>query len=176
MKKIIGGILGIALSLFGASNNPDTKVISNFDLERYLGRWYEIGRLDHRFERNLSNVTATYSMRDDGKVAVLNRGYNVKKDRWSTARGRARFAGAENEGRLEVSFFGPFYAGYHIIYLSENYDFALVGGDSPNYMWILAREPKLDAATIDKLKDLAKQRGYDLSEYNTVPQDRPQPD
>jgi len=135
--------------------------VSNFSLQRYLGTWYEIARLDHRFERGLSQVTAHYSMREDGGVRVLNRGYNEKKSRWNDAEGKAYFVDGVETGRLKVSFFGPFYGAYNIIALDhEDYSYALVVGNNLKYLWILAREPRLDPAVMESLLSKARALGF----------------
>jgi apolipoprotein D and lipocalin family protein len=135
--------------------------VSNFSLQRYLGTWYEIARLDHRFERGLSQVTANYSMREDGGVRVLNRGYSEKKSRWKDAEGKAYFVDGADTGRLKVSFFGPFYGAYNIIALDhENYSYALVVGNNLKYLWILAREPRLEPAVMESLLNKARALGF----------------
>ena len=140
-------------------------VVTGFSLERYLGTWYEIARLDHRFERGLTQVTATYSMRDDGGVRVLNRGYKEQKSKWSEAEGKAYFVDTPDIGRLKVSFFGPFYGAYNIIALEpENYSYALVIGNNTKYMWILAREPSLEPAVLEGLLNKARKLGFATDE------------
>jgi len=141
---------------------PDgATAVSNFSLQRYLGTWYEIARLDHRFERGLSQVTAHYSMREDGGVRVLNRGYNEKKSRWNDAEGKAYFVDGAETGRLKVSFFGPFYGAYNIIALDhEGYSYALVVGNNLKYLWILAREPRLEPAVMESLLSKARALGF----------------
>jgi apolipoprotein D and lipocalin family protein len=135
--------------------------VEKFSLERYLGSWYEIARLDHRFERGMTQVTATYSMRDDGGVRVLNRGYKETKSKWSDAEGRAYFIGESNVGQLKVTFFWPFYGAYNIIALDqENYSYALVIGNNTKYLWILAREPSLDPQVLENLLKQAKELGF----------------
>ena len=114
MKKIYLLILTFLFS--GCSGIPDgIEPVANFEVKRYLGKWYEIARLDHSFERGLSNITAEYSVREDGNLRVLNRGYNIKKKKWQDAEGKAKFTGSSDIGSLKVSFFGPFYGGYNII-------------------------------------------------------------
>jgi apolipoprotein D and lipocalin family protein len=159
-------VLLIFLPLSSVAKMPEgASVVTGFSLERYLGTWYEIARLDHRFERGLTQVTATYSMRDDGGVRVLNRGYNEKKSKWSDAGGKAYFVGESDIGRLKVSFFGPFYGAYNIITLEpENYSYALVIGNGTKYMWILAREPKLEPAALESLLSKARKLGFTTDE------------
>lgn len=137
--------LGAVLSLSGCATAPPPGVsaVSPFDLQRYLGIWYEVARLDHRFERGLSRVTARYSLNPDGSVKVINRGYNADKGAWSEAEGRALFTGNANTASLKVSFFGPFYGGYHVVALDPAYHWAMVIGPDPSYLWILAREPRI---------------------------------
>ncbi|NNF66138.1 MAG: lipocalin [Gammaproteobacteria bacterium] len=149
------------LCLLGCTGIPDNaEVVNNFELDRYLGTWYEIARMDHRFERGLSNVQAQYSMRDDGGVRVLNRGYNDEKNEWSEAEGRAYFIDSPDTGRLKVSFFGPFYGAYNIIDLDkENYNYAMIIGPDTDYLWILARQPSLDPDVLQRLIDKASKLG-----------------
>lgn len=136
--------------------------VAGFELERYLGKWYEIARLDHRFERGLTNVSAEYSMREDGGVTVLNRGYNRDKEKWSEARGKAKFIGDPAVGSLKVSFFGPFYGGYHIIALdTDAYEWAMVAGPNRSYLWILSRETALEPAVLSDLVGRAREWGFD---------------
>jgi apolipoprotein D and lipocalin family protein len=128
------------------------KPVTGFELDRYLGTWHEIARLDHSFERGLTRVSAEYSLREDGGVKVINSGYSLEDDERRFAEGRAYFIESPNVGRLKVSFFGPFYGAYNIIALDKkNYRYAMVAGDTRDYLWILAREPLLDAATVRSL-------------------------
>jgi apolipoprotein D and lipocalin family protein len=159
----------MSLFLFASSPYP---VIENFELQRYLGSWYEIARLDHSFERGLSNVTANYSMKDEKSVVVLNRGYNDKKGRWEDARGSAKFAGPSNVGRLKVTFFWPFYGAYNIMALDPDYQVALVAGDSPKYLWILAREPVLSDSILKPLLARAQSEGFDTGQLIWLDQSR----
>ena len=151
--------------LAGCTGVPEgVETVDGFDLDRYLGTWYEIARLDHRFERGLSDVTATYSMRDDGGVRVVNRGRNEEGE-WDEAEGKAYFVDASDQGRLKVSFFGPFYGGYNVIELDKaGYQYSLVSGPDRSYLWILARTPELDQATLDRLVSKARDLGYPVDE------------
>lgn len=136
--------------------------VTGFELERYLGVWHEVARLDHRFERGLTQVTAEYSMRPDGGVKVLNRGFNKAKGEWKEAEGRAYFTGDKGTGQLKVSFFGPFFGGYNIIDLDkEGYRYALVCGPARSYLWILARTPELPEADLKRLLGRAAELGFD---------------
>jgi apolipoprotein D and lipocalin family protein len=161
MKKFLAAL---ALGLCGCSTGvPDgVEPVTGFELDRYLGKWHEIARLDHRFERGLSQVTAEYSMREDGGVRVLNRGYDAAKGEWKQAEGRAYFNGDRSVGSLKVSFFRPFYGGYNIIELDrEGYSWSLVCGPDRSYLWILARTPELDPATLERLRARAAELGFD---------------
>ena len=159
---------------FGCTGVPEgAEVVDDFELDRYLGTWYEIARLDHRFERGMSNVTATYSLRDDGGVDVLNRGYKENKSEWDEARGKAVFNGPTDEGRLKVSFFGPFYGGYNIVALDKaNYQYAMVVGPDTDYLWILSRTPTMDKGIFDKLVRDAALIGVDTSQLILVGHDQ----
>lgn len=146
--------------------------VTPFDKEKYLGKWHEIARLDFKYERNMNNVTATYSMNEDGTIKVVNRGYETVKKEWKTALGKARFIGSPGEARLKVSFFGPFYSAYNVIALDDQYRFALVAGKDLKYLWILSRETTVPDSIKQEYLDLAKKIGYDTSaliwpEHNT---------
>lgn len=152
----------LLLSISACTGIPEgVSVVNDFDLQRYLGKWYEIARLDHRFERGLSDVTAEYSLRDDGGVKVLNSGYDSQKQQRVSAEGRAYFVDSPEQGRLKVSFFGPFYAGYNIIALDKtHYNYAMVAGPNFDYLWILSRTPQLDNGILDQLLAQAKGLGF----------------
>ena len=143
----------------------------NFELNRYLGTWYEIARFPHSFEKGLVGVTATYSLRDDGMVRVENAGFkNTLDGARSVAVGKAKFAGKKDEGHLKVSFFLFFYADYFIMDLDPEYKWALIGSSSDKYLWILSRTPQMDEVTYNRLLDKARGLGYDLSQLYKVPQ------
>lgn len=144
--------------------------VKEFQTQRYLGTWYEIARLDHRFERGLTHVTANYSIRPDGKIRVLNSGFDTRNGRRRTAEGKAKLAGSPDIGELRVSFFGPFYAPYIIFGLDNNYQTAFVSGGSDNYLWLLSRSPRVSQATYDRFIAEAAQLGYDTSGLIQVPQ------
>lgn len=136
--------------------------VKDFELERYLGKWYEIARLDHKFERGLDEVTAEYSLMKNGKIRVLNRGYLGSEGRWKEAEGRASFAGPAGEGFLKVSFFGPFYGSYVIFELDrENYEYAFVSGPDRSYLWLLARNPHPGKDVIERFIMRAASLGFD---------------
>ena len=122
--------------------------VRDFSVKRYLGTWYEIARLDHPFERGLTNVTATYSLRRDGGVRVVNRGWSSKQNRWKKAVGRAYFVDTKTRGHFKVTFFWPFYGSYVIFDLDPNYSIAYVSGDTTRYLWLLSRTPTLSAEAV----------------------------
>jgi apolipoprotein D and lipocalin family protein len=135
--------------------------VTGFDIDRYLGTWYEIARLDHSFERGLESVTAEYSHRDDGGIKVVNRGFDPAKNSWKEAIGRAYFVGDSNTGRLKVSFWGPFYGAYNVIDLDEkNYSYSLVCGPNKSYLWILARKPHMEESLKAELIKKANALGF----------------
>lgn len=147
----------------------DNSVISSFDLSRYLGRWYEIARFDHSFERGLENVTAEYSLKDDGMVKVLNSGW--KDGKYKIAEGKARQPDpAGDPAHLEVSFFLFFYSDYNILMLDKDYQIALVGSKSPKYLWILSRTPAVSDMVLDHVLEEASSRGYDIDKLIWVDQ------
>lgn len=159
MRHIL--VLAAAL-LAGCAQVPDgVQPVGSFDAERYLGKWYEVARLDHSFERGMDNVTATYTARDDGGIDVLNRGYLRAKGEWDEARGRAKFVGARDQGKLKVSFFGPFYGGYNVIDLDPGYQISLVAGPSRKYLWILARQPNPPRDAVDRVVERAAELGFE---------------
>jgi apolipoprotein D and lipocalin family protein len=159
MKKLLALL---ALLLGGCVTLPENvRPVGDFRLERYLGTWYEIARLDHSFERGLSRVTAEYSLRDDGGVRVLNRGFSQRDGKWKQAEGRAYFVQDPATGFLKVSFFGPFYGTYAIFELDHaDYGYAVVSGPDHSYLWILAREPHMDEALKQDLIARAAARGF----------------
>jgi apolipoprotein D and lipocalin family protein len=170
MKKMVWLLV---LLLGGCANTMPAKVkpVENFELNRYLGRWYEIARLDHSFERGLNQVTADYSLRNDGGIKVLNRGFSPEKNEWNEAEGKAYFVDEKNKAHLKVSFFGPFYGAYVIFELDqENYQYALVSGPDTSYLWILAREPQLDKKIQENLIATAAAAGFDTSRLIFVEQ------
>ncbi len=160
MQKILTLLILLVSGCVGIPEN--VKPVENFELDRYLGRWYEIARLDHSFERGLSRVTAVYSMRDDGGVKVINRGYSETKNRWEEAEGKAYFVRGPDIGYLKVSFFGPFYGAYVIFELDhQNYQYSLVSGPDKSYLWILARSPNISEDIRERLIAKATALGFD---------------
>ncbi|GAA4494018.1 lipocalin family protein [Pseudaeromonas paramecii] len=135
--------------------------VRGFDLSRYLGTWHEVARLDHRFERGLSQVTAQYSLRDDGGVRVINRGYDAATGSWQQAEGRAYFVQSPDTGYLKVSFFGPFYGSYVVFELEpEHYEYAFVSGPNHDYLWLLARSPQVSEAVRARFVARARELGF----------------
>jgi apolipoprotein D and lipocalin family protein len=156
----------------GCVNIPENvSPVAGFDIDRYLGTWYEIARLDHSFERGLERVTAEYSLRDDGGIKVVNKGLDPQKNRWKEAIGKAYFVGDSNLGSLKVSFWGPFYSSYNIIALDkENYSYSMVCGPNKSYLWILAREPHMEESLKFELVNLAKDLGFETEKLIHVTQ------
>lgn len=163
--------LAITLSLSACTGIPEgTQAVTNFELDRYLGRWYETARFNHSFEEGLDCVTADYSVRDDGGVKVINRGVNLADSEPDVAEGKAYFIGDENVGRLKVSFFGPFYAGYNVLALDDAYQWSLVSGPDRDYLWILSRTPELPAGIEQQLINKASELGFDTAKLLDVEQ------
>ena len=166
-------IIGIAST--SAQNQEamiDKKVVKELDLQKYLGTWYELARYNHRFERGLVGVTANYSIREDGKIKVLNSGYKKSLDgRFKQAEGKAYLPDPKLEpGKLKVSFFWNFYGDYFVLDLDENYQWAIVGSSSDKYLWILSRTPQLNQDLYNELMDKIRLRGYDVSQLIKVEQ------
>jgi apolipoprotein D and lipocalin family protein len=170
MKKLS---IFLAMLFTGCVGIPENvKPVDNFELEKYLGTWYEIARLDHSFERGLTRVTAKYSLRDDGGLRVINRGYSATENKWKEAEGKAYFARGSDEGYLKVSFFGPFYGAYIVFELDhENYEYSLVCGPDKSYLWLLARRPQIKEDIKDTLIGKAKALGFDTSQLIYVSHD-----
>ena len=159
-------LLVLVLLLTACMGVPENvKVVDNINANQYLGTWYEIARLDHSFERGLEKVSATYSLKQDGGIKVINRGFNVAKNEWKEAEGKAYFvdppnANKTNTGKLKVSFFGPFYGAYNIIALDANYQHVMICGPDKSYLWILSRTPQLADSIKQDLIAKAKALGF----------------
>jgi len=171
MRKLLLTIFLVFLA--GCLGYPDTVTpVTGFDLSRYLGTWYEIARLDHSFERGLERVTAEYALREDGGIRVINRGYDIRQDRWKTAEGKALFVESPDKGYLKVSFFGPFYGSYVVFELDQkDYRYAFVSGPDRSYLWLLARTPAVDAALLARFVETARQKGFDTEQLIYVNQE-----
>ena len=165
-------LAAFALSLAACASGPPPGIepVGGFDVERYLGTWYEIARLDHRFERGLEAVSASYARNGDGTISVVNRGWNVEDGRWQVAEGKARFAEGPDTGWLEVSFFGPFYGTYAVFELDDGYTRAYVAGDDRDYLWFLSRTPEVEPAALDAFRERAASLGFELDELIVVDQ------
>jgi lipocalin len=149
----------------------DKTTVKELDVKRYMGRWYEIARFPHSFEKNLVGVTATYELMENGKIRVINEGYkNTLDGKHSKAVGKAKIPNKKEPGKLRVSFFWDFYADYYVLELDINYQYAMIGSSSDKYFWILSRSPQLDEKTYQMLLDKAKKRGYNLKKLIKVPQ------
>ena len=138
--------------------------VSPFRKEKFLGKWYEIARMDYKFEKHLNNVTATYSLNENGTIRVDNRGYDYKNHEWKESIGKAKFVKTEDLGRLKVSFFGPFYAGYNVIAIDKDYQYALVAGHNLNYLWILSREKTIPGFIKEAYLATARSIGYNTDQ------------
>ncbi len=170
-KQIVFFAVIVVLLLVGCRSIPkNAKPVSSFKVDSYLGTWYEIARLDHKFERGLSHVTATYSANDDGSINVLNKGYNKEEKKWKSAEGKAKFRGDTDVAALKVSFFGPFYSGYNVLAIDREYKYALVAGKNFDYLWILSRETSIpEDVKVDYLR-LALEVGYNIEDLLWVDQ------
>jgi apolipoprotein D and lipocalin family protein len=162
-----------ALVLFTRPTAPKgAKPVTPFDKDRYLGKWYEIARLDFYFERHLNNTTANYSLNEDGTIRVVNRGFNVLKNVWKESVGKAKFVEDPSIGKLKVSFFGPIYGGYNVIAVDEEYQYALVAGRNLDYVWILSREPQIPERIKKWFLQEASQLGYEVKNLIWVKHDK----
>jgi len=154
MSLLVSGCLGLPKGVYP---------VKEFDLNRYLGKWYEIARLDHSFEQGLDRVTAEYSLRDDGGVKVINRGFLTSENKWKVAEGKAYFVGNEDEGYLKVSFFGPFYGSYVVFELDkEKYQYAFVTSSNTSYLWLLSRKPTISKELEKRFLKITKELGFDI--------------
>lgn len=161
------------MGLFSCSSIPaGLTAVHPFDVQKYLGTWYEVARFDYRFERNLEKVSATYSRRGDGLIKVENKGYDYIQKKWKQSVGKAKPARDKETGMLKVSFFGPFYAGYNVIAIDADYQYALVAGDNLNYLWLLSRTGRLPDSVRDKYLQLARKAGFKTEDLIWVKQDR----
>ena len=160
MQKLLI-VMSLSALLSGCVGIPaNVRAVEDFDAQRYVGTWYEIARLENRFEKGLEKVAAEYGRRDDGGLTVVNRGYDPEKGRWKEATGKAYFVGPPTLGRLKVSFFGPFYGAYNVIGLDEDYGWSLVCGKDHAYLWILSRTPQLPDPVVKRLVEKAQGLGF----------------
>ncbi|HEX2921709.1 MAG TPA: lipocalin family protein [Bacteroidales bacterium] len=168
MASIMAGLFSCASIPKGAT------AVKPFYKEKYLGKWYEIARLDFRFERDLNNTTAEYTSKDNGLIKVDNKGYNTKTNEWEQAIGKAKFVGDENIAMLKVSFFGPFYSGYNVLAIDDEYRYALVAGKNLKYLWILARDTNIPEEVKIRYLKIAEQLGYRTNELIWVEHNKKQ--
>ena len=171
--QLIGFCLLMLISCKSNSQKSDldNSTVKHLELEKYLGKWYEIARFDHHFERGLVGVTASYSMLPNGKIKVVNAGYkNTLNGKFKTADAKAKIPDQNEPGKLKVYFIPFFGADYNILELDKNYRWALVGSSAPNYLWILSRTPNLDEETYNLILAKAKKRGYAVNELIKVKQ------
>jgi len=165
--KLLLTLLATVLLLTSCKTTQELKTVDYVDLERYQGKWYEITKIPNRFEKNLIHVTANYTLKENGKIKVLNDGYNTKKGKYEKAVGEAKVNGP---GKLGVSFFKPFYGDYYIMELDEDYQWVLVGSPSRDYLWILARTPQISEELITELSKKAENAGFDISRLERMEQ------
>lgn len=159
---VSAGILGLLIFNSCSVRIPEgATAVKDFEADRYLGKWYEIARIDFKFEKNLNNVTAEYSKKDNGHIKVDNKGFDYVKNKWKESIGEARFVEDPNTARLKVSFFKPIWSGYNVIDLDENYRYALVAGSSLDNLWILSRETTVPGDIKQRFLNTANRAGYD---------------
>lgn len=179
MKK--GTIIGLAAAGAGAiafalrdkqTIPPGAEPVKDFEIKKYLGKWYEIARFRYFFERNMSDTMAEYSLRDDGLIKVVNSGYDYKAGEWDEVVGKAKFRDSTSVGALEVSFFGPFYAAYNVIALADDYKYALVAGKDTSYLWLLSREKTMPEEVRKRFLSQARELGYDTTQLIWPTHDR----
>ena len=172
MKKLL--LLVIPFIVTACTGKPEGVVaVTDFELDRYLGKWYEIARLDHSFERGLNNISAEYTLRDDGGIKVTNSGFSKEDNTWEQAEGKAYFVDNTDTGHLKVSFFGPFYGSYIIFELDrKNYQYAFVSGPNTSYLWLLSRTPQVDQDVLDRFKKRSQELGFETSKLIYVEHDR----
>lgn len=169
----------LAISLLGVfscrSIPKGANVVNDFDANKYMGNWYEIARIDFKYERNLNNTAAQYSLKDNGDIKVINSGYNYVNDEWKKREGNAKFREKQNKGALKVSFFGPFYSGYNIYAIDKEYKYVLVGGKNYDYLWILSREKTIPNAIKEQYLKIATDIGYDVNDLIWIAHDKENP-
>ena len=155
-------LIFLCTALSGCLSVPQNVApVDGFELNKYLGKWYEIARLDHSFERGLDNVTAEYSLRDDGGVKVVNKGFSTADNKWKEAEGKAYFVRDPAEGYLKVSFFGPFYGAYIVFELDkEGYQYAFITSYDKSYLWLLARTPVVSDEVLNRFVQKSGELGF----------------
>lgn len=159
------GIIGLLILNSCSVGIPKcATAVKNFNSGKYLGKWYEIARFDYKFEKDMDNVTATYSKNPDGTIKVDNKGYNYVKKEWKESIGEARFVNEETEARLKVSFFKPIWAGYNVVDIDDDYQYALVMGNNLKYLWILSRTKEIPESIRQRFLEKARKVGYNTDE------------
>lgn len=172
-RLFIGAIILLITGLSGCATIPKGAVaVTPFDKARYLGKWYEIARIDFIFEKDLNNTTAEYSLNENGTIKVDNKGYNTKKGINTQAIGKAKFVKKDTVGMLKVSFFGPFYGGYNVIAIDNEYKYALVAGGTLDNLWILSRETTIPDDVKSNYLKVAEQAGYNIANLLWVVHDK----
>ena len=151
------------------NRTPDNSTTPTLDIRRFMGRWYEIARYEHWFEKGMTHVSATYTLSGNGKIEVLNEG--LKEGKHKQIKGRAKQPNPQDPGKLKVSFFLWFYSDYYVLYIDPEYRYLLVGSSSDKYLWIMSREKSLAKETLDQLLDKLRVRGYDTDKLLFVAQD-----
>ena len=166
-------VLLVSVQLSGCTGvAPGVTPVQDFDVNRYLGKWYEIARLDHSFERGLDRVTAEYTLRDDGGLRVINSGYSRESGERKVAEGKAYFVSGESTGHLKVSFFGPFYGSYVVFELDKDgYEYAFVTSYNKEYLWLLSRTPTIAPELREKFLAASRRHGFEVEELIFVDQD-----
>ena len=174
VKAAVAAVVVLLLNGCGQSRTipQGATAVEPFDVRKYTGKWYEIARLDFKQEHGLNNVSAQYTLNDDGTIDVLNRGYNFEEEKWEEASGKARFVDSKNEAKMEVSFFGPFYSGYNVIAIDPDYQYALIAGESLEYLWLLSRETTMPENIKQDFLRKAEAIGYNTDNLVWVEHDR----
>ena len=166
MKKAFQWIL---LLIGGqASAQAELETVPYVDLQRYLGKWYDIASFPQRFQKGCSCTTAEYGLNKDGSITVTNRCMKEGKEKTATA--KAVVKDKNSNAKLSVQFFWPFKGKYWIIDLADDYSYAVVGHPSRDYLWILSRKPQIPDATYEKILSRIKAKGYDLSRLKKTEQ------
>lgn len=159
------GAVAFTLSFASCVSIPkNATAVRNFDQQKYLGKWFEVARLDFKYEKHMSHVTAVYSMNSDGSIRVENRGYHELKQEWKTSTGKAKVVKEPTEARLKVSFFGPFYSGYNVIAIDQDYKYALVAGNNLKYLWLLSRQETMPDQVKNNYLKRARDLGYQIDD------------
>lgn len=161
-------ILLSVVFLFSCGSKEELSTVSEVDLEKYAGTWYEISKLPNTFEKGLECVSATYSIKENGKINVLNQGYKTKNGTWKDISGTASVPDPAYPGRLKVTFFWPFSGDYYIIALADDYSYALVGDPSRKYLWILSKNKEMDEDVYSSLVAIAKEKGFNIDQLEKM--------